>query len=79
MMSPTIQALGIDQLSPEARLQLIGDIWDSLSDESLGEIPDSHREELDRRLGARERNPDAVAPWDEVKARVRDKLRERNL
>lgn len=78
MMSPTIQTLGIDQLSAEIRLQLIGEIWDSLSDESLGEIPESHREELDRRLAERERNPEASAPWKEVRERVRGKLRERN-
>lgn len=77
-MTPSIQTLGIDQLSPEVRLHLIGEIWDSLSDESLGDIPESHREELDRRLAARESNPEATAPWEEVRARLRDKLRDGN-
>lgn len=77
-MTPTIQTLGIDQLSPEVRLHLMGEIWDSLNDESLGEIPESHREELDRRLAARELNPNATSPWEVVRDRLRDKLRERN-
>lgn len=30
-MSPTIRDLGIDRLSAEERIRLIGEIWDSLS------------------------------------------------
>ena len=48
-MVPTIHDLGIDRLSPEHRLRLIGEIWDSLSNDATP-IPESHREELDRRL-----------------------------
>jgi putative addiction module component (TIGR02574 family) len=70
-MSPTIQNLGIDQLSADDRLRLMGEIWDSLSDEPLGEIPANHREELERRLAARKENPQASAPWEEVRARLR--------
>jgi putative addiction module component (TIGR02574 family) len=73
-MIPIIQALGIDQLSPEVRLHLIAEIWDSLSDESLGEIPENHRDEIDRRLAARAQNPQAVAPWEEVRERLRNNL-----
>lgn len=72
-MSPTIQNLGIDQLSAEDRLRLLGEIWDSLSNEPLGDIPESHRAELERRLAARKANPQASAPWEEVRARLRDR------
>jgi len=51
-MSRTIQVLGIDRMSPEDRLRVIGEIWDSLSGSDQAEIPASHREELDRRLAA---------------------------
>lgn len=71
MVSPNIQSLGIDQLSTEVRLRLMEEIWDSLSAEPLGEIPESHREELERRLAQRTANPQATAPWDEVQARLR--------
>jgi putative addiction module component (TIGR02574 family) len=70
-MTPTIQQLGIDQLSVAERLQLIGDIWDSLS-ETTWPIPESHRAELDRRLAAADADPSAWRSWSEVRARLRD-------
>ena len=69
-MTPTIQDLGIDRLTTEHRLRLIGEIWDSLSLDSI-DIPVSHREELDRRLAAADANPEAGRPWEEVRARLR--------
>jgi len=68
-MSPTIHDLGIDRMSVEDRLRLIEEIWDSLS--CAGDIPESHRQELDRRLAAADADPSAGAPWDEVRARLR--------
>jgi putative addiction module component (TIGR02574 family) len=65
-----MQDLGIDQLSPEARLRLIEEIWDSLSVAGQLEIPQSHREELDRRLDAADAEPSAGSPWEEVRARL---------
>jgi putative addiction module component (TIGR02574 family) len=58
-------------MSPEERLRLIGEIWDSLPPADQREIPESHREELDRRLAAADADPGAGAPWEEVKARLR--------
>ena len=69
-MAPTIQDLGIDRLSAEHRLRLIGEIWDSLSTDSTA-IPESHREELDRRLAAADADPAAGRRWEEVRARLR--------
>ena len=70
-MSPTMQALGIDRMSPEERLCLLEEIWDSLSPVDQLEIPESHREELDRRLAAADADPSAGAPWEEVRGRLR--------
>ncbi len=72
-MSDKLQGL-VAMLSPEERLQLMEALWDSVS-ESLEEmpIPDSHQQELDRRLAACDANPSASSPWDEVKARLRKK------
>ena len=66
-MTPTLQSLGIDRLSAADRLRLIEEIWDSLSELP---IPESHREELDRRLADCEANPAAGSPWEEVKSRL---------
>lgn len=71
-MTTTLRELGIDQLDAEHRLQLIGEIWDSLSLETTP-IPESHWKELDRRLDAADSDPAASQPWDEVRARLRDK------
>ena len=46
-MSPTLQALGIDRMSREDRLRLLGEIWDTLTPVTQAAIPDAHREELD--------------------------------
>ncbi len=56
-MTPTLQELGIEQLDAEHRLQLIGEIWESLSTEKT--IPESHRQVLDRRLDAADADPAA--------------------
>jgi putative addiction module component (TIGR02574 family) len=70
-MSPTIHDLGIDQLSAEDRLRLIGEIWDSLSRKEQDEIVGFHREELDRRLAEADANPAAGRPWEEVRTQLR--------
>jgi putative addiction module component (TIGR02574 family) len=70
-VSPTLQELGIDQLSKQDRLRLIGEIWESLGPLDELEIPESHREELDRRLAAADADPAAGRPWEEVRARLR--------
>ena len=62
-------------LTVEQRLELIGELWDSIPDslEALP-VPQWHQEELDRRLAAADANPDAAIPWEEVKRRLREKL-----
>lgn len=71
-MLTTMQSLGIDQLSEQQRLSLIGEIWDSLSHHNYP-IPESHRQELDRRLAAADADPAGGRPWEEVRARLRGK------
>jgi putative addiction module component (TIGR02574 family) len=71
-MRQTIHDLGIDLMSAEDRLRLISEIWDSLSIEKMP-IPESHREELDRRLASADADPNAGRPWEEVLAELRRK------
>ncbi len=70
-MSSTLQELGIDRMSNEQRLRLIGEIWESLAPIDQLAIPESHREELDRRLAEADADPAAGRPWEEVRARLR--------
>jgi len=69
-MSLTLQDLGIDRMSAEDRIRLIGEIWDSLA--LPPEIPKSHRDELDRRLAEADANPSAGSSWEEVRARLQN-------
>lgn len=69
-MATTLQDLGIDRMSASERLRLISDIWESLTPIEQTEIPESHREELDRRLDAADADPTGGSPWEEVRARL---------
>ena len=70
-MQSHVTALGIDKLSVAERILLVEEIWDSIAADPEGlEIPQSHKDELDRRLAAYEANPKAGASWEEVKSRL---------
>src|SRR4051794_13990899 len=63
-MAPTLQELGIAHLSAEDRLALAEAIWESVAREiDQAPIPESHRQELERRLADSIARPDAVTPW----------------
>jgi len=53
------------------RLQLVGDIWDTIANapDAL-ELTADDKRLIDERLEARRRNPGAGAGWDEVFARI---------
>lgn len=70
----THPAFDYSKLSPEERLELIGEIWDSLEDE-LPPISQELQQELDRRLADHERNPSEGRPAAEVIARIRATLK----
>ena len=59
-------------LTVEQRIELIGELWDSIPDsvETLP-VPDWHRDELERRLAKADADPEAAIPWEEVKRRLR--------
>ncbi len=70
-MAPTIEELGLDRLSLEDRLAVAEAIWESVAREAEGTpITEAQRAELERRLNDSIANPDAVLPWEVVKARA---------
>ena len=70
-MTSLMKALGIDRLSLDERLQLIEDLQDDLGEAiQTADIPQSHREELDRRIMAQEAAPREGSSWEVVKARL---------
>jgi putative addiction module component (TIGR02574 family) len=69
-------ALNVEQMSAEERLELIEELWESLSETSEAvPITEAQRQELDRRLDDLETSaPDGI-PWEEVLRRIRTRAR----
>jgi putative addiction module component (TIGR02574 family) len=75
-MTPTLESLGIDQLSVEERIELAERIWDSIaSDVAKAPLTEAEKQEIDRRLAAHEANPHAAIPWEQVEAEALARLR----
>jgi putative addiction module component (TIGR02574 family) len=69
-------ALNVEQMSAEERLELIEQLWESLSETSdTVPITKAQREELDRRLDDLESSAPAGIPWEEVLRRIRTRPR----
>ena len=68
--------LDIASLTPEERLSLLEDLWDSLAavPEALPLTP-VQRDELDRRLDDLDAEGPVGIPWDEVLSRIRNRSR----
>ena len=71
-MSATIQALEIDKLSVDERLELIDALWESITDrDALFELTEEEKQELDRRVADAEAHPETGMTWEEVRDRLR--------
>jgi putative addiction module component (TIGR02574 family) len=66
--------LDIAALTPEERLSLLEELWDSLAatPEAVS-LTDAQRAELDRRLDDLEVEGPVGIPWDEVLSRIRSR------
>ncbi len=64
---PTID---FSHLSPAERLELIGDLWESLDSDDVP-VPVDVREELDRRNATFRETKASAVPWAEVRAKLR--------
>lgn len=70
-MAPTLQELGLDCLSAEERLAVAEAIWESVArDAAAAPLTAAQRAELERRLADSNARPDAVTPWEVVKAQA---------
>ena len=69
-------------LSVDERLQLVGDIWDSIADEAnanpeLLPLSQDERAELARRVAEIDADPTTGIPMDDVLKGIRARLRDR--
>jgi putative addiction module component (TIGR02574 family) len=57
------------RLSPEERLALIGQLWDSLSDTDVP-LPQAQQAELARRLSSLDQDRTQSVTWEELRAEL---------
>ncbi|CAN5207478.1 addiction module protein [soil metagenome] len=67
-------------MSVTERLQLVGDIWDSIAEEANASpdvlpLSDSQKAELDRRIAEYDADPTLGVPMDDALARIRAQFR----
>ena len=75
MASPVFD---FSHLTPEERIQLAEDLWDSLAEmPEVIPIPESHVRELDRRLAELRTDGNPGKPWREVMDSIEAKTRKR--
>ena len=67
-------ALDISSLTPGERLELIGELWDSLVPDEVPLTP-AQRDELQRRLDRLDAEGPRGSPWPDVDARIRNRAR----
>jgi putative addiction module component (TIGR02574 family) len=66
-----LQTLGLDQLSIDDRLAVAETLWESVAREvEAAPLTPVQRAGLERRLADSLARPEAVTPWEEVKARA---------
>ena len=66
--------IDIDKLSPDERLDLIEELWDSLSaDPSKIPLTDAQAKELDRRLDEMDKDNTLGIAWETVLAQIRER------
>ena len=67
-----MQGLNSDELarlSPEERLALIGQLWDSLRDTEVP-LPEAQRVELSRRLSSLDQDRTQAVTWEQLRAEL---------
>jgi putative addiction module component (TIGR02574 family) len=63
------------RLSDVERMQLAQDLWDSIPPDSAAyALTDEQRMEYRRRLAEHDADPDSAIPWEEARARLRDRF-----
>ena len=69
---PTLEQLGIADMTVAERLALVQEILDSVAaDQPRPPLSEAKRQELARRLADAEANPGDVVPWEQVEAAAR--------
>jgi putative addiction module component (TIGR02574 family) len=63
------------ELTPEERIELVEELWDSIAQEKLPPLTPEQTREVERRDAEHSRNPGRASKWDDVKARLSARLK----
>jgi putative addiction module component (TIGR02574 family) len=63
------------ELTPEERIQLVEDLWDSIPPQDAPPLTAAQKQEIDRRYEAMVRDPRRGSKWEDVEARLRAKYK----
>jgi putative addiction module component (TIGR02574 family) len=63
------------ELTPAERVELVGEIWDSIAPHDMPPLTDEQKQEIERRYEAMVRDPGRGSKWDDVEARLRAKYK----
>ena len=70
-MTTTMKDFGIDKLTPNQRVDLALEIWESLDDDRVvGQLNPELRAELARRDAEMDANPEIAITWEQIRSRV---------
>jgi len=69
-----MQTIDFSHLSPEERLELIGELWDSIEAQNAPLTP-AQAAELDRRLETADSDLAASVPWETLRAELGNRYR----
>lgn len=73
-MATTMKTLGIDRLSPEQRIDLALEIWESLEEpRSPARLSAEQRVDLARRDAELDANPEIILTWEQIRESVEGK------
>ena len=70
-------AFDFSHLTPEERIQLAADLWDSVADSTAIPVPAAQAAELRRRVARLERDGARGEPWRDTLARIEQRLTSR--
>jgi putative addiction module component (TIGR02574 family) len=68
-----VSNLELEKLTVTERLQLIGELWDSIDAEEQPELTKAQKDELERRLAAYAQDGNKGKPWSEIESRVKQR------
>ncbi len=58
------------ELTPEERIELAEDLWDSIEPEKMPPLTAEQKQEIERRYTEHVRDPERGSTWEDVKTRL---------